>query len=157
MCLNSHYRRQLVFSYENLDNAFKTYQKLKAKVQALASHGELDKKLFEEYDQEFKNHLSNDLNTANTITLIYDLLKSDTNDFTKRELIKAWDQVLSLDLIKKEQLSSEKKAYIEQKIAERKKAKEQKDFTLADQIREQLEKEGIYIQDTREGTTYIIK
>lgn len=157
MCLNSHYRRQLVFSYENLDNALKTYQKLKTKVQALASHGELDKKLFEEYDQEFKNHLSNDLNTANTITLIYDLLKSDTNDFTKRELIKAWDQVLSLDLIKKEQLSSEKKAYIEQKIAERKKAKEQKDFTLADQIREQLEKEGIYIQDTREGTTYIIK
>ncbi|MCI8394227.1 MAG: cysteine--tRNA ligase [Bacilli bacterium] len=157
LCLTSHYRRQLVFSYENLDNASLSYKKLKNKVQNLKPDGEIDLTIYQQYDKEFQEYLKNDLNTANVITLIYDLLKSETNHSTKLKLISAWDQVLSLNLNKVEELDVTLKNQIEEKIKERQKAKAEKNYSLADQIRKELENQGIIIKDTKEGTTYEIK
>ena len=102
-----------------------------------------------------KKFISDDLNTSNAITLIYDLLKSEINDQTKLALISNWDKVLSLDLIKKEKEID--KEFIKVKIEERKKAKENKDYDTADKIRKELETLGIILKDTREGTTYELK
>ena len=81
------------------------------------------------------------------------MLKDDANGKTKLEIIKSFDKVLSLDLIQENELS-DKHDYIMAKIEERKIAKMNKDFTLADNIREELASEGIILVDTREGTTY---
>ena len=152
MCLNSSYRKVLLFSYEALDNAKKAYFKLKKKVESLKDEGSLDSDYFMIYDEKFKEALSDDLNTANAISLIYDVLKSDVSDKTKLELIKSWNKVLSLDLTKKEEIKDEKE--ILEKIELRKKAKQEKNFEEADRIREELLKEGIRLLDTRDGTTY---
>lgn len=157
MCLNSHYRRQLVFSYENLDNSAQSYQKLKSKIRSLKEDGPINQEKFEKYDNMFKEYISNDLNTANAVTLLYDLLKSDVNETTKLKLISNWDNIFSLNLCQEETITEELEKYIEQKIEERKIAKEEKNYTLADEIRLELEKQGIYIKDTREGTTYEIR
>ena len=157
MCLNTSYRKVLVFSYEALDNAVKTYEKLKNKISSLKSDGEVDKELFNEYDLQFRKWISNDLNIANAITLLYDLLKSEVNGSTKLELIKEWDKVLSLDLISDKTIENVDKEYILEQIDKRNKAKKEKDFATADKIRDELEKEGIIIKDTREGTTYEIR
>ena len=88
---------------------------------------------------------------------IFDLLKDDFNDYTKLELIKSFDTVLSLDLLKeeiKESVLSEEE--ILKLIEERKLAKQNKDFNKADQIRNDLLEKGIVLKDTREGTTYEI-
>lgn len=154
MCLNSHYRRQLVFSYENLDNATQSYLKLKNKIQNLNQEGSINEKSVEQYDNKFKECLENDLNTANAITLIYDLLKSEENNATKYALIVKWDQVLSLDLCKEKELDQKLEEYILQKIEERTKAKEAKNYELADAIRTELESQGIWIKDTKDGTIY---
>ncbi len=154
LCLQSHYRKQLVFSYKILDNAATSYQKLKQKVQSLQNEGPIQQDIFQEYDAKFRECLENDLNTANALTLIYDLLKSSVNDSTKYALIEAWDQVLSLDLSKKEQVDEELKQYILEKIEKRNQAKLAKNYALADEIREELQKKGIILKDTREGTTY---
>ena len=98
LCLTSHYRKTLVFSYEILENASLSYQKLKQRVQSLEHNKKIDETLYQEYDQRFKNYLEDDLNTSNTITLIYDLLKSNVDNSTKYALIKSWDKVLSLNL-----------------------------------------------------------
>ena len=158
MCLNTSYRKVLVFSYESLENASQAYQKLKNKVCALKQVGEIKEDVFLSFDNQFKEAIGNDLNTANAITLIYDLLKSDVNDATKYALIKAWDRVLSLDLIQLEEFSSfVDTKYIEEQIARRTEAKKNKNYALADEIRSSLESQGISIKDTREGTTYEIK
>ncbi len=157
LCLTSHYRKTLVFSYEILENASLSYQKLKQRVQSLEHNKKIDETLYQEYDQRFKNYLEDDLNTSNTITLIYDLLKSNVDNSTKYALIKSWDKVLSLNLCEEKEISESLKKYIEEKIEERKKAKEEKNYELADQIREELLKENIVLKDTREGTTYEIK
>lgn len=156
LCLTSHYRKQLTFSYEILDNAVMSYQKLKTRVQNLARDGEIDKTVYSEFDQKFKEYLSDDLNIANALSLVYDLLKSEVNDVTKYTLIRNWDQVFSLDLTKEKEVDPELEAYILQKIEERALAKKNKDFAKADQIREELLKQNIVLKDTREKTIYTI-
>lgn len=153
MVLNSHYRKQLTFSFDSLKGAETAYKKLKNKVLSLKETDEIDSEIFETYKNKFKECISDDLNTANAITLIYDVLKLDTTDKTKKELIKYFDQVLSLDLtINKEKEIDE--VYIKNMIEKRNEAKKNKDFLEADKIREELFTKGIILKDTREGTTY---
>ena len=154
MTLNSHYRKQLAFSYDNLNQSENAYKKLLNKVSNINSNGELDKDKFELYDDKFKDCISNDLNTSNAITVLYDLLKDDSvNGKTKLELIKSFDKVLSLNLIK-DNVVNDKHDYIMSKIELRNDAKKNKNYDLADKIRNELLSEGIILVDTREGTTY---
>ena len=157
MCLNTSYRKVLTFTYEALDNAQKSYQKLKNKMGTLQEDGALNSSKYTEYDNKFKEYISDDLNTSNAISLIYDLLKAEISGTTKLALIKNWDKVLSLDLTKKEIKSSHHdEEYIKQMIAKRNEAKANKDYKLADEIRDTLLEEGIILKDTREGTIFEI-
>ena len=157
MCLNSHYRKQLLFSYDNLVQAQNTLNKLKNKILSLKDEGEIQEEYFEQYTNKFKACLEDDLNTANAMAVIYELLKdSSVNDKTKRALIESYDTVLSLDLLKEEKVDSDLDSEIQKLIEERKEAKKNKDFAKADQIRDDLLSRGIKLIDSREGTTYEI-
>ena len=158
MCLMSNYRKQLVFSYDILKQVEGAYNKLKNRVLAINDIGELDTTKFGYYTDKFKEELSNDLNTANGITLIYDLLKDDSvNGHTKIEIINDFDKVFSLDLTKKTlNTSIDMDKYIKDKIEERRIAKMNKNYELSDSIRDELLDKGIILTDTREGTTYRI-
>ena len=158
MCLMSNYRKQLVFSYDILKQVEGTYNKLKNRVLAINDIGEFDTTKFGYYTDKFKEELSNDLNTANGITLIYDLLKDDSvNGHTKIEIINDFDKVFSLDLTKKTlNTSIDMDKYIKDKIEERRIAKMNKNYELSDSIRDELLDKGIILTDTREGTTYRI-
>ena len=158
MCLQSHYRKQLVFSYDVLKQVESQYDKLRNKISLIKDEGELDKNKFDSYNDKFINYLSNDLNTANAITLLYDLIKDDSvNGHTKLELIKSFDMVFSLDLIMDtSDVDREMETYILGKIEERREAKLNKNYELSDSIRAELLAKGIELIDTREGTTYKI-
>ena len=158
MCLMSNYRKQLVFSYDILKQVEGAYNKLKNRILAINDIGELDTTKFDYYTDKFKEELSNDLNTANGITLIYDLLKNDSvNGHTKIEIINDFDKVFSLDLTKKTlNTSIDMDKYIKDKIEERRIAKMNKNYELSDSIRDELLDKGIILTDTREGTTYRI-
>lgn len=158
-CLGSHYRKQLVFTYESLDTASTSYQKLLNRIKDLKESkdlGSCDNVKIEQYQNLFKEALEDDLNTANAMTVLYDVLKSDLNPASKLELVKQFDTVLSLDLLKESAVSQELETYILEKIEARNIAKKNKNFEEADRIREELKAEGIVIQDTREGTVYNI-
>ncbi len=156
MCLQSHYRKQLTFSYDSLKVAENAYKKLKNKVQSLNSDGDIDESIYEEYNNLFKEALEDDLNTANALKVLYDVLKLDCNDATKHKLVSDFDKVLSLSLFEKEK-SNVDDAYINEKIEERNKAKQEKNYELADKIRSELLEQGIVLKDTREGTIYEVK
>lgn len=156
-CLQSHYHKQLVFTYESLDSATKAYNKLINKIKNIKSdESVIDNEKIKEYQNKFKKELENDLNTSNAITVLYDVVKSDLNNNTKLYLIEDFDKVLSLDLLKKDEIDSEFLNYINKKIEERNNAKKNKDYELADSIRRELEEKGIVLKDTREGTTFEI-
>lgn len=156
MVLLSHYRKQLTFSFESLKGAENAYQKLKAKVTSLKEDGNVDENTLETYVIEFRKCLEDDMNTANAITLLYDVLKESTSDSTKLKIIEQMDKVLSLDLLKKEEKKVDED-YIKSMIEKRNDAKKNKDYALADSIRSKLEEQGIILKDTRDGTIYEVK
>ena len=156
MCLNASYRKVLVFSYDALDNAENTYLKLKNKVLSIEDNGEFQQDEFDNYNDKFKKYIGDDLNTANAITLIYDVLKSNLNGTTKLKLIDSFDKVLSLDLLKKCNNDSNLDEEILKQIEKRNIAKKEKNYELADSIRDELMKKGVKLIDSREGTTYEI-
>ena len=159
LCLNSYYHNSLTFSYDILDGAVREYSKLKNRTLYLSDEGELNEEKFNLYNNRFKEALENDLNTSMCITILYELLKdNELNDRTKKELVKSFDTVLSLDLLKKEskEIDNELESYINMMIKKRNEYKKNKDFENADKIRDELKEKGIIIKDTREGTVYEI-
>ena len=158
LCLISPYRRPLTFSYEVLDSTSIQYNKLKQRVLSLTNNGEYNKEDFDNYDNKFKECLSNDLNTSSAITVLFDLLKDNNiSDKTKKALVESFDKVLSLDLLKEEEIDTELDSYVKEMIEKRSLAKKNKDYEEADRIRKELSEKGIELIDTREGTTYKIK
>ncbi len=158
-CLQSHYRKPLEFSYEVLDNVNAAYTKLLKRISELKEEGQPDPAVMEEYQGKFQDALCSDLNTSMAITVVYDLLRAETNDSTKLELIRSFDQVLSLGLtdgVPKETSSvdAQLEAYVLQKIQERAQAKKEKDYAKADAIRSELLEKGIALEDTREGVKW---
>lgn len=147
-CLQSHYRRQLVFSYQGLDNASNIYKTLKTKIKSLKNEGKVEN--YQNYIEKFKKALEDDLNISAAITILYDSLKDNTlSDVTKLYLVNDFDQVLGLDLLKKEKIEVEDE--IKELINKRNEAKKNKDFATADQIRDLIFEKGYIIKDTREG------
>ena len=156
-CLQSHYRKPLLFSYDVMDNVKTTYEKLVKRTSSLSKEGEVDKEIFEKYQNEFADAMGNDLNTSQAVTVLYDVLKADTNDATKRALVGDFDSVLSLDILKEQEEKTADdglKAMVEDMIAKRNAARKEKDFAAADAIRDELLSKGIEIKDTREGTVW---
>ena len=168
-CLQSHYRKSLVFSYENLDNTVVAYNKIIARISSLIAENDttpVDKAAAAELRQGFKSALDNDLNTSLAVTALYDLLKAKTNAATKLALIAEYDTVLGLDLIKaaeKQNVKEEKPVSddpfireIEELIKKRADAKKAKDYATADAIRKELSDKGVTLIDSSQGTTFKI-
>ena len=174
-CLQSHYRKSLVFSWENLDNAQGTYNKLINKIAALKPEdGEMDQEAFDALRAKFSAAMDNDLNSSLAVTAVYDVLKYKTNDFTKLAALAEFDKVLSLDLIargeaRREELkkqavvagqftivseSGEQDAEVEALIQARQDAKKAKNFAEADRIRDELKEKGIELTDIPHGAKW---
>ena len=172
-CLQSHYRKALVFSYENLDNAAAAFNKLLGRIAALKAEGEVDQAVLAEYREKFIQQMSNDLNTSMGVTAIFDVLKAKTDDATKLAILDDYDKVLSLDLVKKaaERRAEQAKAKtaetecgytvtgegdpaIDALVMARYEAKKAKNFAEADRIRDELKAQGIEIIDTKGGATW---
>ena len=171
-CLQSHYRKNLVFSWENLDNAKTAYEKLVARLASISDECELDEVAFAEGKKKFTDALDNDLNTSLAVTALYDVFKLKTNGKTKLALVADFDKVLGIGLVeararaleaKKEEksedtpeVSPEMLAYINEMIEARRKAKSEKNYAEADRIKSELIEKGITLIDTREGTKFTV-
>ena len=176
-CLQSHYRKSLVFSYENLDNATTSYNKLIARIAQLdPKDGPVDEAALAELKYKFKAAMDNDLNTALAVTALYDVLKARTNGATKLAALADFDTVLCIGMLEAADKIRAAKAEEEKKqnaapeydmndplvveildlIEKRKQAKKEKNFAEADRIRQYLADKGVTLVDDRSGTTFKI-
>ncbi len=162
-CLQSHYRRNLVFSWENLDNATVAYEKLIAKIATLNPEGEVEQEAFNQLKERFAGALNGDLNTSLAVTALYDVLKAKCNDATKLALLADFDQVMSLNLIvaadnlkkkQAEEAAASADPEIDAMVAARTEAKKAKNWAEADRIRDELKARGIEIIDTPQGAKW---
>ncbi len=172
-CLQSHYRKLLSFSFEALDNAAVSYNKLVAKIAALDKDDKspIDEAAKNALTAKFKEAIDNDINTSLALTALYDVLKYNTNDATKLCCIADFERVLSLGLLaaadkKREEdkkpkespvpegASPELAAKVAQLINERAQAKKAKNFARADEIRDTLKAQGVTLIDTPNGVQW---
>ncbi|MCD7755027.1 MAG: cysteine--tRNA ligase, partial [Firmicutes bacterium] len=163
-CLQSHYRRNLVFSWENLDNAAAAYEKLIARIAALdGGDGTVDGDALAKLQERFADALKADLNTSLAVTAVYDVLKAKCSDATKLAALADFDTVLSLNLLAEARALREKQAQeaahsadpeIDALVAQRTAAKKAKNFQEADRIRDELKARGVEIIDTPQGTKW---
>ena len=182
-CLQSHYRKSLVFTWENLDNAALAYSKLIARIAALkpVPGAAIDASAASALRRSFTDALDNDLNTSLAVTAVYDVLKAKTDDSTKQALIEEFDSVLALGLAEHARALRERTAEenavpapsqspagqspsaspddsftaeILSLIEARRVAKQQKNFAEADRIRAYLSDRGVTLVDTKDGTTF---
>ena len=173
-CLQSHYRKSLVFTWENLDNAVAAYNKLLSKIAVLTpGKGEVDPAVLDELKARFTKAMDNDLNTSMAVTVLYDVLKAKTTDATKLAALDSFDQVLGLKLTEK--AAALRKAQeaapaaggftvvsedgredpqVEALIRARADAKKAKNFAEADRIRDELKAQGVEITDVPGGVKW---
>ncbi|MBQ6117379.1 MAG: cysteine--tRNA ligase, partial [Oscillospiraceae bacterium] len=174
-CLQSHYRKNLVFSWENLDNAAAAYGKLVARLATVDPRdGAVDEAALAELKEKFSRAMDNDLNTPNGVTVLYDILKAKCSGATKWAAVEAVDEVLGLQLTEKAAAqraqqakavpaaegftviseSGEEDPEIEALLRRRAEAKKAKNFAEADRIRDELKARGVEITDVAGGVRW---
>lgn len=170
--LTTQYRSPINFSREVMEqtkNSSKRLYNAKYKLEDAIEKSNLEKitdeeenlyKSFDKHIEKFEKAMEDDLNTADAITAIFDLVKDinlnlDENNSKEMlektlELLKKLTRVLGIMEGEREEISED----IEGLIAERNAARKNKDFAKADEIRDKLKEMGIEIEDTRSGTTW---
>lgn len=136
--LNSHYRTKLDFTFEKLEKAKKELEGIRKKIVNLISE-----KVLENDKKEIQAALNNDLDTSRAISL----LQSKNN----KNLWLMFDKVLGLNLAAKPELTIEE----EKLLKNRELARKNEDFEKADEIRDELKKKGIEVEDTNDGQKWI--
>jgi cysteinyl-tRNA synthetase len=148
--LTAHYRGEMNFSWENLAGAQKSYKKLVELVASLNSEEESDGG--KEYEQRFFGFMEDDLKTPEAVAVMWEVTKADLSERTKKKLLLEFDQVLGLGLDKATQAKPvELSAEVKMLLAKRQEARDKKDFTKADELRDQLQSLGYSIEDTSQG------
>lgn len=155
LCLGSHYRAQLNFTWEVLENANNSFRKLKAAVLELKgqcpdplppSHGD------SKYSAEFSQAVRDDLGTPKALAVIWGCLSDkELPAAEKLALLFEFDQVLGLGMATWKEEQVELPAEALELLAKREEARKAKDWKAADLYRDQLQKLGFAIKDSAEG------
>ena len=171
--LSAHYRSPLNFSDSLMEAAANSLERIKTCASSLAfsvsraADGDMtqpEQKKLEEarrYEERFDEVMDDDCNTADAISVIFELVKMINQELKeehtaaflqklREELLELCD-VLGLIVEEQEELLDEE---VEKLIEERQKARKNKDFARADEIRDTLKSRGILLEDTREGVKW---
>lgn len=166
-CLGAHYRKKLNFSYESLDAAKESLKRIRDKIITIERNLEssFDKaKYTEKFKQDFVAQINNDLNMPAALAVLWQVLKTDKiGNKEKYDLILDFDQVLGLRLKDSSKIIKEMKheevdsKLVEKLIKDREKARENRNWSQADEIRKKLDELGVEVRDGADGTEWRIK
>jgi len=150
--LNSHYRQPLNFTWKNLEKAKLSYQRLLEIFNSFGQENAADlSPKAKELNQKFNQALENDLQMPEALAVVWETARSDLENQEKRTLLLDWDKVLGLGFaIRKKEVSLSEKE--EELLKQRVKAREEKDWPKADEIRKSLKKKGLIVKDTSQGS-----
>ena len=156
-CFTAHYRTKLNFTF---DTALSTQKALNRLREGFIKHQEgteiIPEEKIKEYEDKFLETINDDLNIPSAMGLVWEIIRSSQKSKQYANLLLEFDKVLGLDLLNsKKYLDEEKKVELPEEILQlieqRKKAREDKDWDLSDQIRDILKEKGYSVKDTKEG------
>ncbi len=152
LCLQTHYKKPLDFSLENLDAAKNAYERIKRKIIELKKeeHKGIDKT--EDYKRQFKEAINNDLNMPEALKVFHTAL--DDFGFTpkkKLKLLEDFDKVLGLNIKGMKLSIIHPQKEVEKLLQAREQLRKNKQWAEADILRERIREHGFEIEDTQEG------
>ncbi|MBR9705427.1 cysteine--tRNA ligase [Candidatus Pacearchaeota archaeon] len=142
--LTGHYKKQMSFTNENLENAKNSYQRLKNIIKELKD----DKKENKEYLKKFENAINNDLNMPEALQVLWEMIR-DTKAKGKIKTIKKMDEVFGLDLLKQEKLDIPEE--VKELAEKRQLARKNKNWEESDKLRDEIKELGYQVNDTPGG------
>jgi cysteinyl-tRNA synthetase len=142
--ISNQYRKPADFSDTALEDAGNSYSRLKSNIQLIKNDGNVNKG----YVEKFRKEMDDDLNTPRALAVLWKLVK-DKKAEGKLGALKKMDEVFGLDLLKKEKLNIP--AGIKKLADKRQKAREDKDWSKADELRDDLKKKGWSSDDNQDG------
>lgn len=157
-CLNTHYRKKLNFTFTALESSKIAYSRLINQLQEHKnSNLKTDEEIISKYRKEFEDAINDDLNTPLALGILWSMLK-ENKSIDIYNLAQEFDKVLGLDLNKELEKEEVKiPAEIIELCEKRLTAKKERNFTLADELRNQVENKGFSILDKKDGFEIIKK
>ncbi len=155
MCFTSHYRNKLNFTWDAISSSQNALNRLR---EGYKKHNEgnekVDESTIEEYKTKFKEAINDDLNMPVAMSVVWDVVKNPNKSKQLANLLLDFDRVLGVDIEKEnEQKHIEIPSEINELLEKRKQARENKDWSLSDRIRDELKEKGYIVKDTKEGMT----
>lgn len=161
--LMTHYRKKIKFSFDNLDAARNGFNNLKSKIAEVKSlikeSDSVEVSKTGKYLERFTECINDDLNAGEGLALLWEMLKDETlNHAEKTLLVSVFDKIFGLDLEKVEaaKANTDIPEEIKELAEKRTEAKKNKDFKLADALRNQIKEKGFEVLDEK-GGAYSIK
>ena len=153
LCFTSHYRNKLNFTWEALESSQNALNKLREGYRKHNQGNEqIEESLLQEYKTKFQEAINDDLNMPVAMSVIWDVVKNPNKSKKLAELLLDFDRVLGVDIQKEaEEKTLDLPEEIKELIEKRKIARENKDWALSDQIRDELKEKGYIVKDTKEG------
>lgn len=165
MLLKGDYKKSFNFTWENIHNAQNELVKIWKAVSAIVNN--VGGQIIEKYLNTFRDALDDDLNTSLAITSLWDLLNSNEKREDKLATLIKFDKVLGLDLENADYRLNELEDYqgisqLEKQNArlllrDREQARKEKNYQLADEIRDKIESMGFVIEDNKNGSCIRLK
>lgn len=155
MCFTSHYRNKLNFTWEALESSQNALNRLREGYQKHNEGNEkIDEGIIEEYKNRFLEAINDDLNMPVAMSVIWDVVKNPHKSKQLADLLLDFDRVLGVDIQKvSDNKNLELPDEINELLEQRKQARENKDWSLSDKIRDELKEKGYIVKDTKEGMT----
>ncbi len=148
-CLGARYRAKLTFAWDSLDGAATAFRRLREHAHSWGEPSTTD----EAFVERFCERVEDDINMPRVLALVWELVGSDLDNAVKKATLLHFDQVMGLDLANwQPEEKDDAPAEIQALVTERQQAREAKDWTKADQLRDQIAEAGYELIDSPEGT-----
>ena len=151
---SSHYRNKLNFTWEGMEAAEKSLERLKKGYKAhLEGKDDVDENIVNEYEEKFHKAINDDLNMPLAMGVVWEVVRSDKKSPKLAKLLLKFDSVIGLKIDEedKKEVNVEIPEEILKLIKERKKARENKNWEESDRLRDIIKEKGYNVKDTKEG------
>lgn len=156
LALLTHYKKPLNFTFDNIDAAKTSYERIKRKIIEIRSQEHKGLDLSEKYEPQFLKEINNNLNVPKAIQIFLKALEDfDFNPKNKISLLEKFDEVLGLGIKDMQETLVVLSIEVEKLMAEREKLRKAKKWEEADILRQRIRERGYEIEDTPQGNKVV--
>lgn len=149
---SSHYRNKLNFTWEGMESASKSLERLKNGYQNhLKGTDKVDEEIINKYEEKFHEAINDDLNMPSAMGVVWEVVRNEDKSPSLAKLLLKFDTVLGLKIDENNSKNEELPEEILELVEQRKVARENKDWNKSDELRDLITEKGYIVKDTKQG------